>query len=294
MKSFPAISICLLAIALASCERREADTTALRDLERDVAALRTKLRRVGPSPQMPHDYNEPPAGVQEITYPSGDLKLKAWIARPPSADPNAKLPAVVYCHTGFAFGLSDWTGDAQPFLDAGFVVMQPMSRGENENPGAFELFLSEVDDVNAAGRYVASLPNVDPARVFVAGHTNGATLATLAVMKTTPFTACASISAVLDVREVQSRWEQSGLVLFDIDDEAERTVRSPMLYASSIRVPLRMYVGNGDTQYETTQRFGESAEFFHKPCEVVPLVGDHKSVKPEALRLAIEWFQTLK
>ena len=70
----------------------------------------------------------PPAGVTEITYSSGNLGLKAWVNQP-EAD-NARRPAVLFLHGGFAFDLEDWEM-AQPFRDAGFVVMTPMLRGEN-------------------------------------------------------------------------------------------------------------------------------------------------------------------
>ena len=43
-------------------------------------------------------------------------------------------------------------------------------RGENGQPGAFSMFYDEVEDVLAAAEYLAKLPDVDPARVFVSGH----------------------------------------------------------------------------------------------------------------------------
>jgi dipeptidyl aminopeptidase/acylaminoacyl peptidase len=43
--------------------------------------------------------------------------------------------------------------------------MTPTLRGENGNPGNFECFYGEVDDVIAAGRYLATLPYVDPKHI---------------------------------------------------------------------------------------------------------------------------------
>ena len=128
--------------------------------------------------------------------------------------------------------------------------------------------------------------------MFVSGHTNGATLATLAAMKTTPFAASAPISAVVDVRDIV-RWDEPALFIFDMNDLSEVNIRSPMMYASSIRVPIRMFVGSQDSSFEATQKMVESAEYFKKPCEIVQTIGDHNSSKPEAIRGAIECFQSL-
>src|SRR4051794_19449825 len=116
----------------------------------------TKLIRKGPSPQE-YQSEAPPRGVRVGEYASGPLMLKAWV----SADPHdgKKHPAVVYVHGGFAFGADDWD-DTAAYRDAGFVVVTPILRGENGNPGHFEFFYGEVDDVIAAGNAVAKLPYV--------------------------------------------------------------------------------------------------------------------------------------
>ena len=108
------------------------------------------LIRKGPSPQ-PYKLSSPPVGVEEVTYPSGSLSLKAWVAYPTGASRNGKVPGVVFFHGGFAFGAGDFE-DARPFLDAGFAVMTPMLRGEDGNPGNFEMLLGEVADASSGPR----------------------------------------------------------------------------------------------------------------------------------------------
>src|SRR5207247_4930451 len=104
----------------------------------DLAGARkdfvTKLRVRGPAPQ-PYKQETLPAGVQEVEYTSGDLKLKGWL----SADPGdgKRHPAVVFLHGGFSFDISDWR-DAAPFAEAGFILFMPMLRAENGNPGVYE------------------------------------------------------------------------------------------------------------------------------------------------------------
>src|SRR3954466_2753799 len=75
----------------------------------DLAAARsgfvTRLRVRGPAPQR-YRNDKPPAGVTEVEYTSGDLKLKGWLSA--DAGGGKKRPAVVYLHGGWAFGDGDW------------------------------------------------------------------------------------------------------------------------------------------------------------------------------------------
>jgi dipeptidyl aminopeptidase/acylaminoacyl peptidase len=96
----------------------------------------TKLLRRGPAPQ-PGELLKPPPGVSEIEYPSGELRLKAWVNRPP--DTSRRYPAVLFLHGGFAFDTSDWD-ETKPYREAGFVVLTPILRAENGQPGAFSYF----------------------------------------------------------------------------------------------------------------------------------------------------------
>ncbi len=85
-----------------------AASPGLEPQEEDYAQARrqfhTTLLHKGPSPQqgpMPR----PPAGVTEIEYSSGDLRLKAWVNPPPKG--QGKRPAVLFLHGGWGFGVED-------------------------------------------------------------------------------------------------------------------------------------------------------------------------------------------
>src|SRR5207249_445726 len=108
--------------------------------------FQTKLIRKAAAPQAWQPV-KPPPGVTVMDYQSGNLKLKAWVNGPPKG--AARSPAVLFLHGGFAFDRDDWE-QAQPFRDAGYVVMAPMLRGENGLPGVYSMFYDEVEDVNAA------------------------------------------------------------------------------------------------------------------------------------------------
>jgi acetyl esterase/lipase len=161
-------------------------------LNEDYAQARgrfhTKLLRKGPSPQGWKPI-KPPEGVTEVEYSSGELRLKAWVNRP--ADQSRKYPAVLFLHGGFAFDLGDWD-QTKPYRDAGFVVLTPILRAENGQPGAWSYFHDEVDDVLSAAEYLSKQPYVDSKHLFVAGHSVGGTMTLLAAMASKRFRAAAS------------------------------------------------------------------------------------------------------
>jgi dipeptidyl aminopeptidase/acylaminoacyl peptidase len=257
------------------------------DYARVRAHFRTKLLRKGPAPQR-WDPVRPPAGVTEVTYRSGDLMLKAWVQEP--ADKGQRHPAVLFLHGGWAFGEDDWE-QAQPLRDAGFVVLTPLLRGENGQPGHFTMFYDEVDDVLAAADYLAGLPYVDPSHVYVAGHSAGGTHALLAAMASDRFRAAASLSASPDrVEFVRGGWQAA--VPFDQSDVREFRVRSPVAYAASFKCPARLYVGSREVGYQaSTRRTALLARGRGLDVEAVVVPGDHWSAVPEALRQAVEFFR---
>jgi len=255
-----------------------------RDLAAVHASFKTKLVRRGPSPQSAEALKLP-KGVKQVTYRSGGLMLKAWLSDLPK---TGQHPAVVFCHGGFAFGETDWTEDSLPFVKAGFIVLAPMTRGENGNPGFFEFFYGEADDVVAAGRYLASLPRVDPKRIYITGHSVGGTLAVLAAMLNSPYALAAPIGATCDVRDWVTEKE---LMVMDTRNPRELENRSAVFFAASLRTPLHLFVGEKDEVLADNRRLQTLATYFKKPCvtEVVP--GDHFTSKAEAINRCVKLFK---
>lgn len=256
----------------------------------DLAAARkgfvTRLRVRGPAPQ-PYQNADPPTGVKEVTYPSGNLKLKGWLSA--DAGDSKKRPAVVYLHGGWAFGGGDWP-DAEPFARAGFVLFMPMLRGENGNPGNYESFLGEADDAIAAGRFVASLPNVDGGKVFVVGHSVGGVLTCLVSMLPSPYKAAAALDGYMDM-ETWAEGSPAANVPYDRTDHEEVRVRNPMAFVESIRCPLRLYAG--DNGREVNAPLAARARQAGKDCELVVVRGDHLAMVSPAVQRAIAWFRQL-
>jgi formylglycine-generating enzyme required for sulfatase activity len=245
--------------------------------------FQTKLLTKGPAPQE-WEPVKPPAGVSEIEYASGALHLKAWVNSP--KDQAHKYPAVLFLHGGFGFELDDWNA-TQPYRDAGFVVLAPILRAENGQPGAWSYFYDEVDDVLAAAEYLRQLPYVDADRLFVAGHSVGGTMTLFTALASKRFRAAASFSGA-------SYWPDfAGRASFDRSDPRETLLRTPMAYAGSFKCPLRVYYGTQEAQFFglMSNRTAALAKGRGLDVEAVEVEGDHGSHVKRSMMQSIAFFQ---
>jgi dipeptidyl aminopeptidase/acylaminoacyl peptidase len=258
----------------------------------DYAAARrefhTSLVRRGPAPQ-PDSMPPAPEGVTVLEYPSGDLRLKAWINRPTERR-AAQRPAVLFLHGGFSFGPLDWKM-AQAFRDSGYVVMTPIFRGENRQPGAFTLFYDEVDDVLAAADALARQPYVDSENIYVAGHSNGGTLAMLAALASPRFRAAASFSGSPD-QVIFCKYGFEGPVPFDSTSAAEYSMRSPLAYAAGFKCPTRIYYSTKEPHFHLSSvKTAALAAARGLDVEAIRIEGNHFSALKEERTQAIAFFR---
>jgi dienelactone hydrolase len=242
----------------------------------------TKLLKKGPSPQE-FEPAQPPEGVKEIKYPSGKLELKAWYSVPPG---KGKHPAVAFFHAGFAFDKSDWEA-AAPLLKAGFVLMTPMLRGENGNPGDFELLHGEVDDARAAIAWLAKQPDVDRSKVYAFGHSSGGGIAALLSLFPDCGAKLTGASGGLYDEGICDAWEE--YVRFDPKDPLERRLRVLAPNVAQIKVPHIAYLGKKDIGFKENAEIAEKdAKEAKAPLKVVWLEGDHSTSLGPAMAAFIE------
>ena len=204
------------------------------------------------TPDGPAD--RPPGGMFDVVKyksPAGDLV--AYIT--PDPKDGKKRPAVVWAHGGFGGinGGSFWgrptpqnDQSAAAFREAGCVLMIPSLRGENDNPGRYEMFYGEVDDFLAARDYAAALPYVDPDRVYLAGHSTGGTITLLAATASDKFRAAFSFGGAPDVYRVVGDGEGYGNTPFDYRSADESTYRSAIHFVGAIRRPTFYFEGCSD------------------------------------------------
>jgi dienelactone hydrolase len=248
--------------------------------------FQTRLLRHGPAPQRAPPVG-PVRGATEVEYPSGNLRLKAWMT---PAVPGVRKPAVLFLHGGFSFGADDWQM-AGPYQYAGFVVLTPWLRGENGQAGDFTLFYDEVNDVLAAAEYLARQPHVDSTRIYIAGHSAGGTLTLLAAQASRRFRAAASFSGSPD----QDRFARTNpeYLVFDPNNLREFILRSPLAFAASFKCPVRMYYGYQDAYFgPTTEHTAQIAKQHNLDVEAVGVLGDHFTSVGSAMPQSIEFFQS--
>ena len=246
---------------LSGCGRKHAASGSRQSLAAARAGFATHLTRQTKTPD-PVPASVPP-GFEMVTYPAPLGPFPAIVAHAP-ADGVARHPAMVWIAGGFDNSIGDtpWAEaspdndqSARAFYQAGIVTLYPSLRGGNGNPGHIEGLYGEVDDVLAAGRYLASRPDVDPKRVYLGGHSTGGTLALLVAESTPQFRAVFAFGPV-------GRIEQDGSdnLPFDLGDDKETALRSPILYLGAISSPTYVMEGTDGGNLRAAREMYSSCE----------------------------------
>ena len=195
----------------------------------------------------------PPNVFRTLKYTAPSGELAAYLS--PDPGDGAKHPAIIWITGGDCNSIGDvWSPAARDndqtaaaFRQAGIIMMFPSLRGGNDNPGAKEGFLGEVDDVLAARDYLEKQAYVDPKRIYLGGHSTGGTLALLVAESSDRFRAVFSFGPVEDVSGYGA---DSGFTPFDISNRKEVELRSPGYWLDTIQSPvwvLEGTTGNSDS-----------------------------------------------
>lgn len=217
--------------------------------------------------------------------PDGSIELIAWIS---PYEPSTKLkPAVLFLHGGNATGDGHWEL-MKAYWEAGYVVMLPSFRGENGQAGNYSGFYDETSDALAAASYLEDLPGIDKNRFFLAGHSNGGTLALLASM-TRKFRASAPISAGVNSWRYFGRFERE--VRFDENDQQEFVMRSSVCFGHSLKCPTLLLRGTEERPFDADhQLLMDRAKSTGVSIEAKLLPGNHNGVVPGAVAESIRFF----
>ena len=238
------------------------------------------LLRKGPAPQQ-YVHETPPPGVKEVHYAAPPGNLMAWFAMPQSVNAQ-NVPLLVFFHGGFSFGAVDFEA-TRPFLDAGFAVMTPTLRGENGNPGYFEMMAGEVDDALAAIEWARKQPGIDSSRVYVFGHSVGGNISGLVALRPEAHLRLAGGAAGLYTEGVFDAWKQ--IVPFDISNQEERKRRIFFSGISHMQSPFYLYIGTDDGYSPSLANWIKAKTAADKfSFQVAPVAGDHEGMLPAAAR----------
>ena len=188
---------------------------------------------------------KPPAQMfVPMSYQSGNLSLKAFVT--PNPGDGKKLPLMVWLTGGDSNSLGDfWTEgaaandqSASAFRKAGMAMLFPTLRGGNDNPGQREYFWGEVQDVAAAILEATQLPYVDPTRIYLGGHSTGATLALLTATAGLPVQGVFAFGPVDEISGYD--WP----VKWSLVSADEKRMRSPLYWMHAIKSPTWIIEGS--------------------------------------------------
>jgi len=260
------------------------------DYAQERQAYKTRLLRTGPSPQ-PYEAVRLPENVEAIGYPSGTLRLKGWLVTPKKL--SAPLVSIIYLHGGFAFGDDDYKL-AQPFIDAGYPVMFPLLRGENGNPGNFELMYGEVEDALAAARWLSTTSKVRSTKVAFFGHSVGGAVSELTSLWNAESVLLSGSTGALYPPEVFQGW--GAMVPFDATSRKEVIFRSFVSNLPSMKRRHVAYIGSEEPQARLVKRYRDLATTHNAPLSITVVPGNHETSIAPAMRAFLAELQkpTLK
>ena len=143
------------------------------------------------------------AGDEPVTIPASGFNLGATLTRPKSAA-GARLPAVILLggsgaadRDGLGLGVPAIGQLAGALAEAGFLTVRYDKRGYGQSGGRSEsATLSDyADDARAVFMWLRNRRDVDPDRIAVLGHSDGAWVALLTASRERRFAGVVSIAA---------------------------------------------------------------------------------------------------
>ncbi len=223
--------------------------------------------------------------VEDFFWKSDELALDGILIRPPDAGPGP-LPTVVIPHGG-PYGRSgrslhartlDW---GQWLATAGYAVLMPNYRGGVGHGERFAAMArggvggGELDDVLSAADAAVERGIADPARLAIAGWSQGGFLTALAVTQTDRFAAGIMGAGVSDWRGMVLQGDiptmEAGLVEglpWDGPGPHPADNASPVSFANAVTTPLLILHGQNDARVPFSQGSGFERALRDGPAEV--------------------------
>jgi dienelactone hydrolase len=238
---------------------------------------------------MPLDLQAQPSVPETVTFPSGNLHLKAYLWKPAGPGP---FPAVLFNH-GSGSDRADITAGMQiteaasilaPFFVAhGYAFLYPIRRGqgpssdqapfmqdllhhEEQTMGVearlhrqFILLTTEqLDDVMAALAYLKGVPGIDSRRIAIVGHSFGGQLTLLAAERDP------TIRAVVTFAAGAGSWDRSPEI-------------RQRLTGAVLKTNAAIMLTHAENDYSTSpgRALANALQARHKPCtlKIYPKVG---------------------
>ena len=150
-------------------------------------------------------------------------------------------------------GRRDNDQSASAFRKAEIVMMFPSQRGGNDNPGFHEGMFGEVADISAAADYLLKQDYIDPARIYLGGHSTGGTMALLVAELDSRFRATFTFGPVADPSGYGDDFTP-----YNTKDRMELVLRAPVVWLHSLRSPTFVIEGESESNADEVQFMSEN------------------------------------
>ncbi|MCI0380887.1 MAG: prolyl oligopeptidase family serine peptidase [Gemmataceae bacterium] len=233
---------------------------------------------------------KPPAQLfRLVRYDAPPGQLAAYLT--PDPKDGKKHPAIIWITGGDSNTIDQGCWQEGPlqndqsaaaYRKTGIVMMFPSLRGGNDNPGIKEAFFGEVDDILAAADYLGKQAYVDPARIYLGGHSTGGTLVLLVAECSERFRAVFSFGPVNNVSGYPTQY-----LTFDLSNPRELDLRSPGRWLHSIKSPVFVFEGTVESNLHALQAMARNST--NANVKFLPVDGaDHFNVLAPTNRLIAE------
>jgi dipeptidyl aminopeptidase/acylaminoacyl peptidase len=295
----------LVLVAIAGCQTRTNSPFPANPARIPVSSLPT----LGPARVVA-------AGVEmhevELPSPRGSSKIRVYLPQRRSG----KIPCVFVAPAGtpliYGNALGPFgSGDEQeqiPYAQAGFAVVAYSIDGNVQDNNddsqvlagikAFRRANGGIDNTRDAIDYaLARVPDIDPKRLYTAGHSSAAVLAIQAAQHDPRIAACAAfVPATHFQQRLGDALPKLEMVEPGITDFLASI--SPIANAEKLRCPLFLFHADDDSNVpaEDNQRFAEAVRRVNPNVTFVRVdTGEHyQSMIDVGIPRAIQWFKDLK
>jgi dipeptidyl aminopeptidase/acylaminoacyl peptidase len=240
--------------------------------------------------------------MEQIRYPSDGLTVLAYVYRPAAS--GRRLPVIV-------FNRGSWTWEsfhaqllvmAHRLAKAGYVVVAPMYRGSGGAPGRDEMGGADLDDLLNLRPVLATLPGVDPARVYLYGESRGGMMVYQALRSGFPARAAAVFGAFTDLEGMLAapKGLEMARKIWPAELEQDRKAlverRSALCWPERISAPVLIMHGGADRSCppEQSLKMAEALQAAGKPYELKIFHGEGHILSGRAEERdqdAVRWFQ---
>lgn len=247
----------------------------------------------------------------QLEYQSDNFLVQAWGLQP-QADPQQKLPVIIYNRGGnSALGRLDFVSvlrQLSPLAQQGFIVLASQYRGsvpqDQQKYGKDQFGGADVNDIHRLIELAKKLPAADADNIFLYGISRGGMMSYLTARQRDDIRAMAITGAPTDLLTELPRLPEMELIFrsliphYDQHKVQELEQRSVLYWVEELpaTLPLLLMYGGQDQRVhpDNSQRLAAKLTELKRPVKLIEfteadhLLTDYKEQERQAM---LDWFR---